>query len=71
MIDFSITGWTNPADSTPFAFVFLTTWNDGVSTYDVEQFTFANNAVVPNTKEMSVSVASAIGSRITTFTATY
>ena len=24
VIDFSITGWTNPSDSTPFAFVFLT-----------------------------------------------
>ena len=37
----------------------------------MEQFTFADNAVVANTREMSVSVASAIGSRVTTFTATY
>ena len=62
-------GWTNPADSTPFSFVISTKYNDGATDYDVEQFTFGENAVVGNTKEMSVSVASAIGSRVTTFTA--
>ena len=48
-IEFSITGFTNPADSTPFEISITTTIEISGTTYEVEKFVFDTMAVTPNT----------------------